>query len=64
MEKSNTNNKCIKCNKTLVKIGTSRQNGTYRHNDWEGRKYHKKCYKEIATIERMNELLEKYKNMK
>jgi hypothetical protein len=41
---------CCACNKPLVAIGTARQNGTLRHEDWENRKYHKKCYKDLPRI--------------
>jgi len=39
-------NKCLYCGKPIVAIGTSRENGAF-HNDWKGRKYHKKCFKEL-----------------
>tara|TARA_R110000868_G_scaffold230762_2_gene484019 strand:- start:779 stop:946 length:168 start_codon:yes stop_codon:yes gene_type:complete len=42
-------NKCLLCKKTIVAIGTSRENGA-NHNDWNNRKYHKKCYKELQWI--------------
>ena len=38
---------CLSCGKTLVAIGTERKNGKATHNDWKGRKYHKKCWKEL-----------------
>lgn len=37
---------CEYCGGVLSKIGRDRTNGVYHHNDWIGRKYHKKCYKE------------------
>ena len=39
---------CLYCNKTLVPIGNSRINGKF-HDDWQTRKYHKKCYFEIQN---------------
>ncbi len=35
--------RCWKCNKMLVPVGSSRQNGAF-HDDWEGRILHKKCW--------------------
>lgn len=37
---------CQLCFKHKVPIGNSRKGGK-EHNDWESRKYHKKCWKEI-----------------
>ena len=37
--------KCKLCQKTLVAIGLSRENGKKHHKDWNTREYHKKCYK-------------------
>lgn len=34
--------KCVYCDKNLRPIGNARKNGKL-HNDWESRKYHKKC---------------------
>lgn len=48
-------NNCIRCNKKLVPIADKRKNGTTRHNDWNSRKYHKKCYLEIIERERLEE---------
>jgi hypothetical protein len=39
---------CEHCNKPLRAIGKARANGK-EHADWEGRKYHKKCW---TTLER------------
>lgn len=39
------NNLCLRCNKKLVPIGNARINGK-DHNDWNNRKYHKKCWKD------------------
>ena len=39
--------KCKRCDKTLVPIGDRRKRGTRRHNDWNTRQYHKKCWKEM-----------------
>ncbi len=38
---------CKLCNKRLVPMGTKRSNGKIFLNDWNDRKYHKKCYKLI-----------------
>jgi len=35
--------------KTLPPIGNKRKNGTFKHNDWEYREYHKKCFKEACA---------------
>ena len=37
---------CHYCYKKLVPIGTARANGKKAHDDWQGRKYHKKCWRE------------------
>ena len=39
---------CHCCGGKLVPIGDARANGTWRHNDWPSRRYHKKCY--IAAL--------------
>ncbi len=39
--------KCEYCKKTLVPIASKRKNGTYNQSDWDGRKYYKKCYKQL-----------------
>lgn len=37
---------CLECGKRLVTIGSNRSNGRGHHfNDWKGRKYHIKCFK-------------------
>ncbi len=46
IKKSVNLNCCLKCGRTLVKIGNERMNGK-NHSDWTGRKYHKKCWKEL-----------------
>jgi len=44
-------NRCFKCDGILKIIGKERKNGTTKignyNKDWDTRKYHKKCYKEI-----------------
>jgi len=40
---------CLSCGKTLVKIGTERENGKFGQADWTTRRYHKKCWKELGT---------------
>jgi hypothetical protein len=42
--------KCQLCNKGLPTIGNMRMNGK-DHNDWDGRQYHKKCWKEKKEME-------------
>ena len=42
-EKKQEKPKCKLCGKTLVAIGTKRENGK-NHIDWKTRQYHKKCY--------------------
>ena len=37
--------KCKLCDKTLVPLADRRKGGTRRHNDWDTRPYHKKCWK-------------------
>ena len=39
---------CEYCGKCLKAIGHNRKNGRGNYNDWESRKYHKKCYKSIS----------------
>jgi hypothetical protein len=39
-------NLCWHCCKRLVPIGDARANGK-RHSDWDGRKLHKRCWKEL-----------------
>ena len=41
---------CQCCFKKLVPIGNSRANGA-SHDDWDGRKYHKKCWMEMKDEE-------------
>jgi hypothetical protein len=38
------NGYCLYCERKLVPIGTSRENGK-SHDDWADRKYHKKCWR-------------------
>jgi len=40
---------CEYCNKKLVSIGLDRANGKGNYRDWEKRKYHKACFKWVAT---------------
>ena len=40
---------CLKCGKKLVPVGSSRVNGK-AHDDWDTRRYHKKCWKTLAFI--------------
>jgi len=39
---------CLLCKNKLVSIGSRRVNGAY-HDDWDSRKYHKKCWKQIKN---------------
>lgn len=43
MKQKITKPKCAYCERTLVPIGNKRSNGK-PHNDWNSRKYHKKCF--------------------
>ena len=36
-------NMCYKCYKPLTSVGNARRNGK-AHDDWEGRRFHKKCW--------------------
>lgn len=45
------NKKCEYCGGTLVAIGRERANGKRSHDDWETRRYHKKCWKEMKDDE-------------
>lgn len=49
---------CEYCNKKLVPIGNARKNGKY-HNDWNTRKYHKKCWITVMEIKNLEILDEK-----
>jgi hypothetical protein len=44
---------CAYCNKTLVTIGRDRKNGVGDYKDWEGRKYHKKCYEFLENMKKI-----------
>jgi len=46
--------KCVLCKKTLVPIGNARKSGKATHDDWETRKYHKKCWLLKRDIERIS----------
>lgn len=48
--------KCVYCGKVLVKIGRKRVNGK-NHDDWDDRKYHKKCFKIISD---RGDIIKKY----
>lgn len=52
---------CKHCQKALVKIGDQRKNGKNNLKDWEERKLHKKCWKELIDKflfeERMKNIL-------
>ena len=37
------NKYCTRCQKVLQVVGNSRKNGK-KHDDWESRKMHKKCW--------------------
>jgi hypothetical protein len=39
---------CHLCKKPLRIIGLQRKNGKELYNDWNARKWHKKCYKKIV----------------
>lgn len=54
-------NNCIYCDKPLVPVGNKRSNGK-NHNDWNERKHHKKCFKQVIESRRALEVLERYRN--
>jgi len=47
----NATPKCEYCNGHLVPVGSARSNGK-DHADWNTRKLHKKCWKEMQESER------------
>jgi len=47
----NATPKCEYCNGHLVPVGSARSNGK-DHADWNTRKLHKKCWKEMQENER------------
>jgi len=49
-ERHNTKRKCLHCRRGLQPIGNSRSNGKC-HDDWEARKYHKKCWVKLQSWE-------------
>jgi len=57
--------KCVKCLKSMPKIGLNRKNGKKLNNkngkDWEDRQLHKKCFKELKDYQ-MRKLDEFYDN--
>lgn len=46
---------CQYCKKKLVPIGKARKKGKRTHNDWDTRKYHKKCFIKIKEIEKIDD---------
>ena len=40
---------CLECFRPLVPVGGSRRNGAC-HNDWETRRFHKRCWSQIEEI--------------
>lgn len=62
-------NNCEYCNKTLKSIGNQRKNGkkfimnVNNSNDWNDRKYHKKCYIEYKKEQKILDQLAKYSNL-
>lgn len=42
--------KCLNCHGPIVKFGRARKNGKDQV-DWNGRQYHKKCYKTLTFCE-------------
>jgi hypothetical protein len=60
-------NKCELCKGTLVAISAQRKNGKILQdpkgrvvNDWENRKYHKKCWKKLQEKLELEEKLRRY----
>jgi hypothetical protein len=60
--KQDTKPKCEKCKKALVAIADKRQNGKIG-NDWDTRKYHKKCYKELIAEMELREYIRRKYNL-
>tara|TARA_R110000744_G_scaffold288032_2_gene399122 strand:+ start:558 stop:836 length:279 start_codon:yes stop_codon:yes gene_type:complete len=58
MRKKEPKQKCEYCGGVLHKIGIERENGIPIMNktgcDWKKRIYHKKCYKEIMLLKRID----------
>ena len=40
---------CLDCKGPLVAVGQDRKNGK-DHADWDGRRYHKKCFKTLVWV--------------
>jgi len=53
--------KCELCNKPLVPIHNKRLNGDSDRKDWDNRLYHKKCFKEKWQMDKIKEMIERYK---
>ena len=51
--------KCLECGKTLKPIGDKRENGALHLTDWEGRKYHKSCWKKIQEKKNIERTIKK-----
>ncbi len=48
---------CDYCGNALKVIGTHRKNGRDVYLfDWSKRKYHKKCFKEVKTLEKYKKI--------
>ena len=41
---------CIWCTKVKPVIGDRRKNGRDNVKDWDGRKYHPRCYHKMRTV--------------
>ena len=46
---------CLRCGGPLQAVGTARANGVTHHDDWEGRAYHKKCWREVKEQQELEQ---------
>jgi len=53
-------NLCFRCKTPLRAIGYKRKNGKDFFNDWTGRQYHKKCFKQEQEKKELMEMLNKF----
>lgn len=50
--------KCLHCKKSIVAFGNARKNGCDR-KDWDTRRYHVKCWKELKDYAYMRQLYQR-----
>ena len=51
---------CKGCNKALRAIGDRRKNGTYRHNDWDTRAWHKICWRDLKIHNEVCDIIKNF----